>query len=189
MNKAMTFYVYQLIDPRNGKPFYIGKGTGNRIDDHEREAKNDVTHPKCDAIRSIWLAGYEVKKEKIKTFISEDDAFSFEEKMIEKIGLDNLTNLTKGGRGAYFQKPSDPELKADKDKIKAFSLMYKKSNGFLPCKTTVFGFQFQLDVKFFDKIRSHIHSITIKRGMEWTHAEFKKYNVFINVDSKVDCYG
>ena len=25
------FYVYGLIDPRNNKIFYIGKGTGNRV--------------------------------------------------------------------------------------------------------------------------------------------------------------
>lgn len=28
------FYVYRLIDPRNGNTFYVGKGKGNRVFAH-----------------------------------------------------------------------------------------------------------------------------------------------------------
>ena len=34
----MKYYVYHLIDPRDNSVFYIGKGTGNRINDHQKEA-------------------------------------------------------------------------------------------------------------------------------------------------------
>lgn len=30
----MGYYVYRLVDPRNGQTFYVGKGKGNRIFAH-----------------------------------------------------------------------------------------------------------------------------------------------------------
>jgi hypothetical protein len=35
----MKYYVY-ILSHTNGTPFYIGKGTGNRIEHHERDARN-----------------------------------------------------------------------------------------------------------------------------------------------------
>ena len=32
------YYVYGLVDPRTSQFFYIGKGTGNRIFEHEMES-------------------------------------------------------------------------------------------------------------------------------------------------------
>ena len=34
-----AFYTYELIDPRDGTVFYIGKGNGSRRYAHEKEAR------------------------------------------------------------------------------------------------------------------------------------------------------
>lgn len=36
--KQLEFYVYRLIDLRNGETFYVGKGKGNRIFEHSAGA-------------------------------------------------------------------------------------------------------------------------------------------------------
>lgn len=40
--QANRYYVYKLIDPRSGWPFYIGKGTGNRTWQHLTQSKETV---------------------------------------------------------------------------------------------------------------------------------------------------
>jgi hypothetical protein len=92
------WYVYELIDPRNGEVFYVGKGKGNRIDDHEWEAKTGHPSYKCNKIRSIWDDGHQIIKQKVAEFWDEDAAYEHEEDRIVSIGLDNLTNITGGGR-------------------------------------------------------------------------------------------
>ena len=57
------YYVYELSDSMDGKVFYVGKGTGNRIGDHEKEAKRGVSSKKCNKIRSILNAGRVINKE------------------------------------------------------------------------------------------------------------------------------
>ena len=39
--EALGHYVYLLVDPRKGKPFYVGKGVGNRSNAHELEVLAD----------------------------------------------------------------------------------------------------------------------------------------------------
>mgnify|MGYP001558540010 CR=1 FL=1 len=57
------FYVYRLVDPRDGKPFYIGKGSRNRINVHEREAHAGGASLKCQRIREINASKRCVEKE------------------------------------------------------------------------------------------------------------------------------
>lgn len=78
------FYVYALVDPRDDKVFYIGKGTGNRIFSHEIEnAKYHKTEKfKLQKIREIEDSGHSVKRLIINWGLSEAEAFSAEATLI-----------------------------------------------------------------------------------------------------------
>lgn len=94
------FYVYELIDPRTSKPFYVGKGKGDRSAQHEKEARRGKSGPKCERIREIWSAGLQVKCNIVAKYSDEDDAYIAEALHIDRLGLENLTNLIPGGSGA-----------------------------------------------------------------------------------------
>ncbi|QIG70676.1 GIY-YIG domain-containing protein [Rhizobium phage RHph_I1_18] len=103
----MKFYVYELIDPRNNEPFYVGKGRFDRPNDHGREAlkesssdRNKLKHHK---IRKINAAGLDVIVQRIECS-DENEAFEKEVALIQQYGLlvdksGVLTNLTRGGAG------------------------------------------------------------------------------------------
>jgi hypothetical protein len=95
------WYVYELIDPRTEKPFYVGKGTRSRINDHEREALQGVCSKKCNKIRQITLSGLQIIKQKMAIFWDEQAAYDHETDRIEMYGLENLTNIHPGGQVAW----------------------------------------------------------------------------------------
>src|SRR5580698_6434927 len=61
----LNWYVYRLIDPRNGETFYVGKGQGDRIFQHSKAAfagtsDEDSSDLKLSRIKAIVEAGLEV---------------------------------------------------------------------------------------------------------------------------------
>lgn len=94
----LEFYVYHLVDPRTGEEFYVGKGCGNRLNDHVKatlagRASNARKHTR---IREIIDSGRQVIAEVIDYFESEEEALAYERDRIA-IGGDRLTNICAGG--------------------------------------------------------------------------------------------
>ncbi|HEV7229610.1 LEM-3-like GIY-YIG domain-containing protein [Brevundimonas sp.] len=61
--ERLGYYVYRLIDPRNGETFYVGKGQGDRVFHHaagDLGSQGDETAEKLARIRKIRLAGFDV---------------------------------------------------------------------------------------------------------------------------------
>jgi uncharacterized protein len=62
----LKWYVYRLIDPRNGETFYVGKGQGDRIFQHAKAALSatkddeDAVDLKFSRIKTICSAGLDV---------------------------------------------------------------------------------------------------------------------------------
>jgi hypothetical protein len=93
----MKYYVYELRDSRDHLPFYVGKGKGRRVQQHEKNARNGKDMPCCKRIRSIWEGGGQVEREIIFETDDEVQAYEKEKARIEELGIDNLTNVVRGG--------------------------------------------------------------------------------------------
>lgn len=109
MCKKSRFYVYKLIDPKTGLPFYVGKGTGNRIKHHEQQK---------DRIYQTTAHNNRLLKNKINKVLresgsiryqqhyvqTEQQAFDIEIALIKRYGRRDiktgiLCNMTNGGDG------------------------------------------------------------------------------------------
>jgi len=93
----IQWYVYRLIDPRNGETFYVGKGKGNRIFAHicqEASVKLDELDPKLERIRDINISGFEVAHIIHRHGLDENTAVEVEAALID--AYSGLTNIASG---------------------------------------------------------------------------------------------
>lgn len=97
--EKLNYYVYALINPLDQKPFYIGKGIGNRVFNHKDCAiKDSNSNLKLDTIREIIQKGNEIEHIIIRHGLTEKEAFEIEASIIDfgiKFGFE-FSNLVLG---------------------------------------------------------------------------------------------
>ncbi len=102
--KELGWYVYRLIDPRNGHTFYVGKGKGNRVFAHAAHALKELElhedeleylSEKNQRILDIRGSGLEVQHVIHRHGIdSESTAFEIESALME--AYEGLSNIAGG---------------------------------------------------------------------------------------------
>lgn len=110
MRKPAHFYVYALVDPRSGEPFYIGKGSGRRMHGHALEARRGgkpINPAKTQRILDIWTAGLEVGYGVLASGLTDEDACAMERDLI-RANQGKLLNISHGGRAATRR--NDPRV-------------------------------------------------------------------------------
>lgn len=95
------YYVYALIDPRTDKVFYIGKGIGDRVFNHEIESNNspDSEKIKLQTISSIEKAGLNIERVIVNWGLTESEAFAAEASLINLLNFISeikLSNIVAG---------------------------------------------------------------------------------------------
>lgn len=98
------YYVYALIRPDTGRPFYIGKGCGDRWEHHIKSPERQKNKHKASIIRKLGEMGLAPECRILAERLVEEDAYEIEALFIAAIGRGQngpLVNLTDGGHGVW----------------------------------------------------------------------------------------
>ena len=101
VTEDLGYYVYLLVDPRDDRIFYVGKGTGGRCFSHIYEARKTSKDSRRDyeklaTIRAIEEAGEDVRIEILRHYLTEDQAFHLEAAAMDLLEFSDLTNRVVG---------------------------------------------------------------------------------------------
>lgn len=88
--------------------FYVGKGIGKRIQQHEQEANKGSQSYKSKVIRKVQALGERIVKTKVALFETHEDALLYEQALIFFMRpYGHLINLTDGGEGCTGREYSE----------------------------------------------------------------------------------
>lgn len=181
-----NYYIYVYLNPlKSGEfcfgktrvkyePFYIGKGSGNRmdihnkvIDKHNRLKQNIINKIKLENKNPIIILLYEN--------ITEHSAFRLEKHLINEIGrrdlgLGTLSNLTNGGEGTsgtIYTREKRNNMVSNKESIIKYDI-----NGVV---IEVFENITDLSIKYPHLSTNHIHRACKSSGRRRIENHFWKY--------------
>ncbi len=104
----LGWYVYLYVDPRDGQPFYVGKGLGRRVLAHLDQEGEGRKVRTIEALRTIGLSP---KLEVLAHGLhDEETAFRVEAAAIDLLGLERLTNEVRGWRSVESGRMALEEL-------------------------------------------------------------------------------
>lgn len=94
--EELKYYVYVLIDPRDNKVFYVGKGNANRVFSHISESvENPRDTEKLETIRAIKKDNQKVKHYIIRHGLEESEAFLVESVLIDFLTFKDFSEVSK----------------------------------------------------------------------------------------------
>ena len=96
---ALKNYVYVLSCPDTKRPFYIGKGKGDRVFEHFKDKEKD-NKAKREKIKAILKQGKEPVIDILVHGLTEKEAMLVEMAAIDLIGKQNLTNDVRGAEAS-----------------------------------------------------------------------------------------
>jgi uncharacterized protein len=110
--ERLGVYVYLLVDPRDGKVFYVGKGRGDRVYQHANAsltspAPDDLLGLKLRRIGEIHKAGKDVHVDIIRHGMTDEQAYDVEAAVIDALKLAgaDLTNAVAGLHSEFGWRP------------------------------------------------------------------------------------
>ena len=138
----LMYYVYALIDPRTRKPFYVGKGKGNRCLWHYTDKSLTENNKKTAKIKKLKSLGYEPMIEFYAQNIEDEDlAYKIERHYIEKYGRKGyekdgiLTNVCLDSSPPNWRGKTYEQIygkKRSEEQIKKRTELQKKAGGYGP---------------------------------------------------------
>lgn len=104
----LGFYVYLYTDPRSGKPFYVGKGKGQRALSHLSERGESQ---KAQVLQELKENDLEPQIEILAHALpDEETALRIEAAVIDLLGIADLSNKVRGWRSVQLGRISLKEL-------------------------------------------------------------------------------
>lgn len=115
--EKLKHYVYLYIDPRDDRPFYVGKGVGNRCFVHLKDGSDTA---KTAVIKELKKLGKEPRIEILKYGLTDTQALLVESTAIDLLGVGELTNKVRGHGSRVGSRAGVAELAATLDAVDAY---------------------------------------------------------------------
>jgi hypothetical protein len=110
VSRKLGYYVYLLVNPLDGKVFYVGKGKGKRALSHLDDVRESN---KTQIIKEIRAQKQQPRVEILAHGLRDErTALRIETAAIDLLGISNLTNAVRGWRGGELGRMPLSELAA-----------------------------------------------------------------------------